>query len=89
MSVAAAKTKAPKALYSSISSAILLCNPKTKKTLTNIDALRKGISGAPTEFAANPKKKVAGSHDEILNVINARKKQTANNIESDDLLGAW
>ena len=74
-------------LYSTVSSFIAVCNPKTKDTLENIDDIRKGASGAPTALASAKRQLDADRHAEILQTIDETKNRSA--VGSDDLLAAW
>lgn len=76
-------------LYSTVSSFIAVCNPKTRDTLENIDSIRQATSGTPTELAAAKTQLEKDRHAEILQTIDETKNRSAGPAVSGDLLAAW
>ena len=85
-------------IYSSVSSFIAVCNPKTRDTLENIDDIRQATKGAPTELAGLKRQSDKDRHAEILKTIDKTNnvsssgqsaKTDASGGTTDDFLSVW
>ncbi|MBQ7608803.1 MAG: hypothetical protein IJU76_12685 [Desulfovibrionaceae bacterium] len=78
-------------IYSTVSSFIAVCNPKTRANLENIDDIRQATSGAPTELSTAKRQLIADRHEEVLKTIEETRNKPASSVstQSGDLLAAW